>query len=199
LIRLGIRHDWHFAQGSLITGLRNDMAAYFLDSRYSHLFWIDADIDFAPEAALKLLSLGENIAVGAYRIKRPNGSYAAAKDGHQLTDLSQLNGPTEIDWAGCGFMLIKREVMETLAAASDKYYLEDGRVVPGLYASLCSNGFFQGEDLYWCQRAWIAGYRIVLDPTIRLGHIGQFVYGDPPVWITEHVEGRAAEMPRSPT
>jgi hypothetical protein len=91
-----------------------------------------------------------------------------------------LNGPTEIDWAGCGFMLIKREVMETLAAASDKYYLEDGRLVSGLYASLCSNGFFQGEDLYWCQRAWIAGYRIVLDPTIRLGHVGQFVYGDPP-------------------
>lgn len=96
-------------------------------------------------------------------------------------------------------MLIKREVMETLAAASDKYYLEDGRAIAGLYASLCSNGFFQGEDLYWCQRAWMAGYRIVLDPTIRLGHVGQFVYGNPRVSFTEHVEGRAAEMPRSPS
>jgi hypothetical protein len=88
LIRLGIRHDWHFAQGSLITGLRNEMAAYFLSGRYSHLFWIDADIEFAPEAVLRLLSLGENIAVGAYRIKRPNGPYAAAKDSHQLQILA---------------------------------------------------------------------------------------------------------------
>lgn len=87
LSRRGIAHDFHFAQGSLITGLRNEMAADFLGSRYSHLFWIDADIEFAPEAVLKLLSLVENIAVGAYRIKRPNSPYAAAKDGHQLTEI----------------------------------------------------------------------------------------------------------------
>jgi hypothetical protein len=33
------------------------------------------------------------------------------------------------------------------------------------------------EDIYLCLRAREAGFKIIMDPSVRLGHVGQFVYG----------------------
>ena len=76
LVNLAWRHGFpmqtRFLDGdSLIPRARNRLVAEFMaDSRWTHLFWIDADIGFEPEAALRLLLAGRDVVAGAYPLKR---------------------------------------------------------------------------------------------------------------------------------
>ena len=67
-IGAGMGLDFYFNPGdSLVTRARNDCVAYFLSNElFTHLFWIDADIGFSPEAAFRLLLSDRDIAAGAY-------------------------------------------------------------------------------------------------------------------------------------
>ena len=64
--------DFHFRPGdSLVTRVRNDCVAFFLSQpQYTHLFWIDADIGFSPQAAFRLLLSDHDVAAGVYPLKR---------------------------------------------------------------------------------------------------------------------------------
>lgn len=175
-MRLRIAHDWQFAEGSLITVVRNKLTADFIHSDATHMMWIDADIVFRPEDVLKLLALQTDIAVATYRAKRPNAPYTAWKDGAPIKDLNQFKEPVEVDGAGCGFMLIKRNVIDRLASEA-VVYPAGGQFEFALYQSVAAKGWFCSEDVFFCQNARAAGFKIIMEPSIRLGHIGQCVYG----------------------
>ncbi|RYY97033.1 MAG: hypothetical protein EOO24_20335, partial [Comamonadaceae bacterium] len=72
LVNLAWQHGFsvqtRFLDGdSLITRARSRLVAEFMaDARWTHLFWIDADIGFAPEAALRLLLAGHDVVAGVY-------------------------------------------------------------------------------------------------------------------------------------
>ena len=72
LVNLAYQHGFsmqsRFLDGdSLITRARSRMVAVFMaDARWTHLFWIDADIGFEPEAALRLLLAGRDVVAGVY-------------------------------------------------------------------------------------------------------------------------------------
>lgn len=49
---------------------RNNCVASFLQNpEWTHLFWVDSDIGFSPEAALRLLQADYEIAAGVYPLK----------------------------------------------------------------------------------------------------------------------------------
>jgi hypothetical protein len=68
----GMGIDFYFNPGdSLVTRARNDCVAYFLSNNsFTHLFWIDADIGFSPQAAFRLLLCDRDVAAGVYPLKR---------------------------------------------------------------------------------------------------------------------------------
>jgi GT2 family glycosyltransferase len=39
------------------------------------------------------------------------------------------------------------------------------------------NDGFESEDYHFCRRAREAGFTIIMDPAVRLGHYGQYRYG----------------------
>lgn len=132
--------DFHFRPGdSLVTRVRNDCVAFFLSRpEYTHLFWIDADIGFSPEAAFRLLLSGHDVAAGVYPLKRedwpadgvPQGTtrrkfeelYArytvnTGRAGEASVDIViDADGFIKVREAPTGFMCIKRRVFDQLIA-----------------------------------------------------------------------------------
>ncbi len=124
---------------SLITRARSRLVAEFMaDARWTHLFWIDADIGFAPEAALRLLLAGHDVVAGVYPRKAdgwPAGGLAEALPAgstredfearHASFPFNALpagstvdaDGFVQVQEAPTGFMLIARHVLERMAGA----------------------------------------------------------------------------------
>lgn len=121
---------------SLITRGRNALVHGFLKSDCTHLFFIDADIGFRAEDAIKMIRSDRDIIAGIYPKKDINWPSvgAAARNGVPDSDLYKYTGdfvvnvdgapdegfkvPTEEPFpvrnAGTGFMLVKRRVFEIL-------------------------------------------------------------------------------------
>jgi hypothetical protein len=136
----GFAMQTRFLDGdSLITRARNRLVAEFMaDARWTHLFWIDADIGFEPEGALRLLLSGHEVVAGVYPQKTDgwpaSGLAQALPAGTTRTDFDARHAvyPLNLDAAGgridahgfaevldapTGFMLIERSVFERMAAA----------------------------------------------------------------------------------
>lgn len=116
LTELGLDHDWLIGTNeSLVHRGRMEMTATFLKTDYTHMMWLDADIEFEPEDVASVWNMDADIGVGVYAMKKPDAQwYAAWKDGKLIKDLDQFPGPIEVDYAGTGFMLIKREAIEAV-------------------------------------------------------------------------------------
>jgi hypothetical protein len=134
--------DFFFRAGdSLVTRARNDCVAHFLANPiFTHLFWIDGDIGFAPEAAMRLLLSDRDVVAGVYPLKReewpaegvPEGTtrkrfddlysrYPVNTDeisGSMVELAVDQDGFMRVSDAPTGFMVIKRRVFDLLI---DKY------------------------------------------------------------------------------
>ncbi|SFP19837.1 hypothetical protein SAMN05443579_109160 [Variovorax sp. PDC80] len=140
--RAGMRMQVLFHQGeSLVTRARNNCVAQFLaNPEWTHLFWIDADIGFSPQAAFRLLLSDYEIAAGVYPLKRedwPEEGVASGTTRAQFdatftrytvnASASEASGKVELEVqpdgfmkmteAPTGFMAIKRGVFERLMAS----------------------------------------------------------------------------------
>jgi hypothetical protein len=175
---LGLDFDWHIIWNeSLVHRARMEMTYTFLQTDFKAMMWLDADIDFKSDDVAKLHNLDADIAVGVYAMKKEGEDwYAAWKDGELVKDLDQFKEPIEVDYAGTGFMMIKREVIETLAKDAPTFQGKRGQV-PALYLTPIRDGVLFSEDYFFCERARGAGYKIMMDPSVKLGHWGIKRYG----------------------
>lgn len=124
---------------SLITRARNYLVDEFLRSDFTHLVFIDADINFNPNDVLALVALDKDIVAGPYPKKTIAWEKVAEAVRSGLVDddimsLSKYSGdfvfnpvpgtksfaigePVEVLEAGTGFMAIKRETLEKFQEA----------------------------------------------------------------------------------
>ena len=114
-----------------------EVAEFLSRPNYTHLFWIDGDIGFEPEAALRLLRAGRDVVAGAYPFKRENWpqqgvpagttrqsfeeqhtSYPVNAGGEEATSIVNIaidaDGFFKVHDGPTGFMLIKRSVFDLL-------------------------------------------------------------------------------------
>ena len=126
------------ANESLVTRARNVLLAYFLNSDYTHLMFVDADIEFQVDDILKLWMHDRDVVVGAYPKKGVNWTHikeAVLLDPSRQHTSQQIgalgsdyainfkfidrekkqvgveNGLIKLHDAGTGFMMIKREAI----------------------------------------------------------------------------------------
>jgi hypothetical protein len=132
------------ANESLVTRARNVLVAYFLQSNYTRLLFIDADIEFQVEDVLKLIAHNKDVCVGAYPKKGVNwqrireavmtngnapmddrtiaasGSDYAINFKFVNADMKQIaieNGVIKLHDGATGFMMIKREAIDKMIVA----------------------------------------------------------------------------------
>jgi hypothetical protein len=139
---------------------------------YSHIMWIDNDIMFTPQQFQKLLSYDKDIVSGVYMMAnqihfatvvnwdeeyfKKNGSFQFLKQ----EDIKEKTNLIDVAYTGLGFMLIKKGVFESLTYPWFRpIFYEIGNV-----KEFCS------EDTGFCQLVREKGYKIYVDPQMRVGH-----------------------------
>lgn len=178
---------------SLITRARDVIAASFLnDTDFECLLFIDADIEFQPDdvARLWILCSGRaDVAAGVYRHKNPEAKLAAWVDG-KLRDIDEFDQPFEVDYAGTGFMMIRRQTFERLIQEFPDWAYDEGFPLEEKKSEAMKCwAFFQdpiedsalgrfhlSEDYFFCQRVRDMGMKVFMDPEVRLKHWGLYPY-----------------------
>lgn len=134
---------------------------------YDYMLWIDSDMVFNFEHIEKLLEDQKDIVGGVYAMNA-NGVTTAGflkEDGnHRMTNKFIMNKihPFEVDYNGFGFMLIKKGVFEKIKYP---WFTHEEIGFSEIDITVATS-----EDVGWCSRAKKAGYKIWLDPTVKLGH-----------------------------
>jgi hypothetical protein len=180
--------------GAFIELARNIFVKMFLEDHKdaTHLFFVDADIKFPPNAFVGLIRSGHPICAGVYRRRQEPEDYPA-----QWTPHPTLGGLwVEDDWimhnrVPTGFLCISRQVVEEMAADAPKMNIPDQKGgVPWVFHTKTDGNRFIGEDFAFCDN-YVKKYGkpIPVWPDIDFVHGG--FKGNYLEWIKRNVEGDA--------
>jgi hypothetical protein len=165
---------------SVVSRARNLLAQDLLDSNCTDLMFIDADINFEAEDVFRLMAWTSDpkkgIVAGVPRTRSTTKTYIATMDQDENGQLTMNGmGLVRAKRVATAFMMVRRDVFETLDAAHPewRYYDErSGRTVPCVFDFMKTEEGYIGEDYLFCDRAREAGFEVWIDPTIKLGHMG---------------------------
>lgn len=155
---------------------RNEIAkaALAAEPHATHLLWIDDDMVFAPQSAERLLAHDLPIVGGLCFNRRhpympillrrwPAGAnmgtdeYGYVYEDEARVEIEAKGTPLfEVDATGAAFLLVKREVFETVGEKP--------------FANIRG-----GEDVSFCRRAQEAGFKVFVDTSVGIGHVGEVV------------------------
>jgi hypothetical protein len=165
---------------SVVSRARNLLAQDMLESDCTDLMFIDSDINFEPEDILRLLAWTSDpkkgIVAGVPRTRSTDKVYIATLDYDENEELTMNGmGLVRAKRVATAFMMIRRDVFETLDAAHPewRYYDErTKRTVPCMFDFMKTDEGYIGEDFLFCDRVREQGFDVWIDPTIKLGHMG---------------------------
>jgi hypothetical protein len=162
---------------------RNQMATDTLLDGYEETFWIDADVEFHPDAVERLRAHRLPIVGGIYPQKGKRAIACHPLPGSPKLVFGRDGGLVEILYAGAGFLLVRREVYLTvqrqvgLEMCNERF---GSPMIPFFHPMVhpCEDGhWYLAEDWAFCERARQCGYKIMADTAIRLWHVGSYSYG----------------------
>ena len=169
-------HFGAIANSAVIQWARDEVIELFLKSDAQVLFWIDSDMVWEPGQFIRLLVWSQiyDVVCAAYPAKvEPTTFYLMREE-----STPNEHGMLEIHGIGLGFTAMRRAVVEALVARAPKVRDEmAGRDIASVFRiDTTSKGHRRGEDMAFFADIRDLGYRVMLDPSIDLGHVGQKVY-----------------------
>jgi len=163
-------HAIYTSYDSLIQRARNSLVRLALTGGYDDLFFIDSDCEWQPEWFFRLLDRPEPIVGGALVKKSDKEGYTVKLVDKQLK-WSEDKKLIQVDGVGTGFMKISRFALQKLWDISESYTSEgeEHRMICDIKVE---NGDLISEDYILGNKWKSLGYKVWLDPTITLNHIG---------------------------
>lgn len=185
---------------SLITNARNKLATICMGHDFTHMMFIDADINFDAWDIVSMLKADKDVIAGIYPKKRINWERVemAVKAGVPTAEIEKhagdlvlypinrdreqevpVNEPLEVTGAGTGFMLIKKSVLEKLADKVDTYKDDDNGTPVYEYFFLRKDpelGKLLTEDYTFCWLCRENGIKVHVAPWVTLGHTGTYKF-----------------------
>ena len=171
----------------LIHQARNYLTSVFLTTKYQYLLFIDSDVEFEPEAVLRMLVAKKRIICTPYRVK------AAKLDKHIYTvefkDPKNIpmmpGGLVELEAGPTGLMLIDRVVFERIIKNHPELKITNP-AIPNAQKSHVfyynffdfgfNDGYAMGEDVSFCRLARGNGFKIYANIESPTGHHGSFAW-----------------------
>ena len=189
---------------SLIPRARNSSLAKFMKSNFSHLLFIDSDIEFSVDAVIDLITFDKDVVCCCYPKKSYNWKrlmYSLQNENqskehihsrgldftHNVMknkdgNLIEFGDFVRVKEASTGFMMIKREILQKLIEkhteleiVTDSLSQKDEKIC-GLFCTMIKNNRFLSEDYSFCQRVNDIGGQIWVSRTQNINHIGKHVF-----------------------
>lgn len=160
-------HEIHinFRKGTYIHELRNDAVKEARLAQADYLMFIDSDMTFPPDGIAKLLSHNKDVIGGMYNMKHlplTNTIKMVDEHGKRLSTFQIPNTIFKAHAIPTGFMLIRLDAIKLMDYPFEFDREPDGGLV--------------GEDVLFCLRCQKIGVDVWCDPTIKIGHIGDYLY-----------------------
>ena len=187
LAKSGIQVGIQTMKSPLIHQARNYLTSVFLTTQYQYLLFVDSDVEFEPEAVIKMLVAKKNIICTPYRVKAPDLSkqiYTVEfKDPKNIIILA--GGLVEIEAGPTGLMLIDRKVFEKIiknhhdlkiinkatpdAGKSHEFYYN-------FFDFGFNEGYAMGEDISFCKLARSNGFKLYANIESSTAHHGSWAW-----------------------
>jgi hypothetical protein len=157
--------------GSFLSKSRDLITQIAIESGASHALFVDSDMVWSADDAVRLEALGADFAAATY----------VSRDGQGRPMWDTTAGDDmRVRWVGAGFMLFRVEALARFANESppERVYLAPGGFpVNALWTADRIAGLeHESEDGAFCRRWRESGREIVVDPKIRVRHIGEAIY-----------------------
>ena len=175
----GVECKFKSVKSSLVTHGRNLLTAGFLNSGFDYMLFVDADVEFEPEAIMRMLVPKKDIIVTPYRVKEDKMKYAVRFKEPDDIKIEPFD-LVEIEEGAAGLMLIHRKVFELLMNKHPELKIEfdkpmqekmnkeigaEDAIDKYMYnfwdtTFSLKTGKWKGEDLSFCSLAREAGIKI---------------------------------------
>jgi hypothetical protein len=178
LTEAGIQSAYLLLQGLChVDDARNAIVRHFLASDCTDLMFLDADVDWEPQALVQICKRDIDLVGGVYPYRREGGENMPVRLLDGSTQI--VDGLLEVDGLPTGFMKIKRHVLERMAKSRPRYFdklertaLIFDRPTPG------DDMTRWGGDVDFCNRWKAMGGRMFAEAEIRLGHKATVIVRD---------------------
>jgi hypothetical protein len=202
---IGIRVD-RSKGSSAIDLARNIRASEAVREGFEALLFIDSDMMFNPEDAVRLLLRPEPVVAGIYAAKKLGNGQLNVHFPEGITKIKMGAWATEpypVVNVGAGFLRIRTDFLRRMAAELKLPYcrMADRYGWPFFQPVVVQEGGetrYLCEDYAFCWRCRQMGVTPLVDTSFRLYHIGDYAYG----WeeaAGEYIQrGRNLECPVSP-
>lgn len=191
---------------SLIPRARNNSLSKFMETNFTHILFIDSDIEFPAEAVIDLLDFDKDVVCCTYSKKSFNWNrfmhsmrteiqsneslesrgldynYNVKVDGENKLIKSENENFIKVKHASTGFMLIKREIVNKLCEKHTELTIKtDGLhkedvTMCGLFCCMIKDKVYLSEDYSFCERVNDIGGEVWMNVTHNLNHIGKYVF-----------------------
>lgn len=165
--------DPFIVTGSLVYDARDTIARFAVDNGYDYILYADSDMVFDADDLKKLLAHDVGICSGLYVTRDGRNENVVYKKiitrrrfpyrQPKLIADNETSGFASVAACGFGFVLIKVSVVKCML----KYFKSLFEPFKGV-----------GEDIAFCIRARRCGFKTYVDRDVKLGHVGEVVYGE---------------------
>lgn len=181
--QLGIGFDLMYLSNEAIIGKgRNALVSAFMESKATHLWFMDADMGWEPDAVIRMIgamkvSDFELVAAAGPRKATP---LSFCLNFHHQMERDEKTGCLEALTVGTGCMIIRRDAIEKMIAAHGNNYFIDPLSQKKIY-NLFENQIdehrqFWSEDYTFCNKLRALGGKIHVDFSVKLEHVGNQVW-----------------------
>ena len=188
---------------SLITRARNNSLGRFMQNNFTHILFIDSDIEFDAQAVLDMLKFDKDVVCCAYpkkgynwnkliySMKNENSKESLESRGLDFSYNVELDDNKKIikdgDFikvrhASTGFMLIKRDIVKKLSKKHTELNIitcaldKQDREICGLFCCFIKNKQYLSEDFSFCERVNDIGGQVWINVKHNLNHVGKYVF-----------------------
>lgn len=176
--------------GAFIDVARDHFVRMFLESDCTHLFFIDADLRWQPQAFVHLAKANLPICAGAYRKRQDPEEYPLRFVGNEDGTIMVRDGWVIADRVATGFLCIRRDVIERMVSEADTLLAGNDPEAPLLFYEKFEDAGERkkrliGEDFAFCDDyVRIFGEGIPVWPHFEFTH-GQRFTGTLHKWLKQ--------------